>query len=87
MSEEEEVGPALAKLTQHEAEWSWPPPAVPPVDPAEVPEVAAFFWRASTATKIVAYVFGVLIVTLAFVATARARDQFFQIAAEAAPSP
>ena len=84
MLEEQEAGPAFAKLTRDEPEWSWPPPAVPPVDPAEVPEVAAFFWKISTAAKIVAYLFGVLIVTLAFVATARARDQFFRIAPEAA---
>jgi hypothetical protein len=87
MSEEEDqTGPAFATLTRQEAEWSWPPPAVAPVDPTEVPEVERFFWRASKATKIVAYVLGVLLVTLAGVATARARDQYFKIGAEASPA-
>lgn len=86
MSEEEDrSGPAFATLTRHEAEWSWPPPAVQPVDPKEVPEVGAFFWRVSTTTKIAAYVLTVLLVTLAGIATARARDQFFRIDAEASP--
>jgi hypothetical protein len=87
MSEEEaQAGPALATLTQHEAEWSWPPPAAQPVDPTEVPEVESFFWRVSTTTKIAAYVIGVLLVTLAGVATARARDHYFTIGAEASPA-
>jgi len=86
MLEEEDAGPAFAKLTQHEPEWSWPPPAVPPVDPAEVPEVASFFWKISTTTKVVAYLLGVLFVTLAFVASARARDEYFRAAPEA-PGP
>jgi len=82
MLEEDETGPAFAKLTQHEPDWSWPPPAVAPVDPSEVPEVATFFWKISTTTKIVAYVLGVLLVTLAGVAGARAHDQLFVIDAE-----
>ena len=45
-----------------------------------------FLRRASKATKIVAYVLGVLLVTLAGVATARARDQYFKIGAEASPA-
>ncbi|NUO48993.1 MAG: hypothetical protein HOV80_09075 [Polyangiaceae bacterium] len=87
MSEEEDqAGPSFATLTRQEAEWSWPPPAAQPVDPTEVPEVEAFFWRVSTTTKIAAYVFGVLLVTLVGVATARARDQYFTIGVEASPA-
>jgi hypothetical protein len=81
----EEAEPAFAALTQHEAEWSWPPAAVSPVDPTEVPEVESFFWRASPLTKAALYVFGVLLVTLAGVATATARDHFFTIGAETSP--
>jgi hypothetical protein len=73
-----------ATLTRHEADLTWPPPPVQPVDPSEVPEVQAFFWRASIATKIAAYVLGVVLVTIAGLATARAHNQLFRIDPEAA---
>lgn len=86
MSEEEDTPSAFAQLTQQEPEWSWPPPAVEPFDPSEVPEVHSFFWRASTTSKVAAYVLVVALVTLAGIATATARDQFFSIDAEKKPA-
>ncbi len=75
---------ASAAPTVSEPDLSWPPAAVACVDPAEVPEVDAFFFRRRMAVyRALAFVGGVLLVTLAGLATATAKAYHFEIGVEA----
>lgn len=76
-----------ATLTVQETDLTWPPPAVQPVDPSEVPEVEAFFFaRRAAAMKIAAFFLGALIVTMVGIATATAEEQLVPITRDAASS-